>query len=265
MWRSIGLMLLMVLGVIATAVADDASELAHQIKRGTELHVKGDYRDALTAWERAVALKAPPFAAYNAACAAARAGMKDKALEWLGKSIEAGFTGATAAASDDDLAALRGDPRFAELMVKAEAIAYPCKTDARFRALDFWVGEWDVTTAQGQPAGRSSVESILGSCVVFENWTSPSMSGKSFNVFNANVGSWRQAWVDDKGKLLEFTGELKNSTMVYLAYDKQQGKAVVRRMTLTPVDARTVHQVGEDSFDDGRTWSPSYDLLYHRK
>lgn len=265
MWRFSWLMGLLVLGAMATAVADDASALADQIKRGTELHAKGNYRDALIAWEKAVALKAPPSAAYNAACAAARAGMKDKALEWLGKAIDAGFTGATAAASDEDLVSLRGDMQFVELMAMAETIAYPCKNDARFRALDFWVGEWDVTTPQGQPAGKSSVQSILGACVVFENWTSPGMSGKSFNVFNVNAGSWRQSWVDDKGKLLEFTGEMKNGVMIYLAPDKQQGKAVVRRMTFTPIDARTVHQVGEDSFDDGKTWAPSYDLLYHRK
>ena len=107
--------------------------------------------------------------------------------------------------------------------------------------------------------------SILGSCVVFENWTSPSMSGKSFNIFDAKSGSWRQSWVSDKGTLLEFTGELKNGTMVYLAPDKEQGKSVLRRMIFTPIDAQTVRQVGEDSFDAGKTWAPSYDLLYHRK
>jgi len=43
-----------------------------------------------------------------------------------------------------------------------------------------------------------------------------------------------------------------------------RGPALVR-MTFTPVDRSTVRQLGETSFDAGKSWQTSYDLYYHRR
>src|SRR5918992_3271668 len=80
----------------------------------------------------------------------------------------------------------------------------PCKTRPEHRQFDFWVGEWDVRNPRGQQAGTNSVQLILGDCVVFENWTGArGSSGKSFNVYNAATGKWRQTWVDNSGGMVE--------------------------------------------------------------
>ena len=48
---------------------------------------------------------------------------------------------------------------------------------------DFWVGEWDVKNAQGQPAGQSSVLRLLEGCALYENWTDmQGGGGKSLRV-----------------------------------------------------------------------------------
>ena len=57
-------------------------------------------------------------AAYNAACAYALKGDKDKALEWLEKAMGFGFARPEVAEVDSDLASLRGDPRFQALLAK---------------------------------------------------------------------------------------------------------------------------------------------------
>jgi beta-lactamase regulating signal transducer with metallopeptidase domain/tetratricopeptide (TPR) repeat protein len=61
-----------------------------------------------------------PATLYNLACAEARQGNVDRAFEWLGKALDAGFDGKGMLRSDDDLESLRSDPRFRELVRRTE-------------------------------------------------------------------------------------------------------------------------------------------------
>jgi beta-lactamase regulating signal transducer with metallopeptidase domain/Tfp pilus assembly protein PilF len=61
-----------------------------------------------------------PATLYNLACAEARQGHVDRAFEWLGKALEAGFDGKGMLRSDEDLESLRSDPRFRELVKRTE-------------------------------------------------------------------------------------------------------------------------------------------------
>ena len=90
--------------------------------RGKELHGDGHYVEAAEAYVRAVELAyREDTAAYNAACAYARAGRKDDAFLWLNKAIELGFDVERYLGKDDDLDALRKDPRFTELKKAARS------------------------------------------------------------------------------------------------------------------------------------------------
>lgn len=57
-----------------------------------------------------------PIHAYNAACAAARLGKLDESLAWLGQAVDRGLADRSKIETDDDLALLREDPRFAEIV-----------------------------------------------------------------------------------------------------------------------------------------------------
>lgn len=59
-------------------------------------------------------------ASYNAACSFALAGKTDRALESLRSAINAGFTSVDHVRRDEDLASLRDDPRFDELLERIE-------------------------------------------------------------------------------------------------------------------------------------------------
>ncbi|TMB33240.1 MAG: tetratricopeptide repeat protein [Deltaproteobacteria bacterium] len=61
-----------------------------------------------------------PATLYNLACAEARQGHADRAFEWLGKALDAGFDGKGMLRTDEDLESLRSDPRFRELVRRTE-------------------------------------------------------------------------------------------------------------------------------------------------
>ena len=78
----------------------------------------GEFREAAGLFETAAAAATGISVAndlYNAGCCLARAGDVDEALAMLERAIEAGYANADNLASDSDLAALREDPRLAEL------------------------------------------------------------------------------------------------------------------------------------------------------
>jgi Flp pilus assembly protein TadD len=80
-----------------------------------------EFDAASPAFSRALDLGYRPGSAlYNLACVEARRGDKDEAFRYLDQAIEAGFDAASQIRSDDDL---RGDPRYAQAIRKADAKA----------------------------------------------------------------------------------------------------------------------------------------------
>jgi tetratricopeptide (TPR) repeat protein len=90
---------------------------------GHTLYDAEDYRQAIPAFEKALALGAGyPFeSAYNIACCYALLGEKAKAMEWLDKSMKMGFRDLNAVRKDEDLKSLHDDLRFIELAFTADA------------------------------------------------------------------------------------------------------------------------------------------------
>jgi tetratricopeptide (TPR) repeat protein len=97
-----------------------------------------DYRGAIPAYEKAVELGfgAPENNVYNIACAYALLGDKDRAFAALSRALAMGFEDLGALRTDPDLAALRGDARFARLVplpaVPAATRIEGWRTDLRF-------------------------------------------------------------------------------------------------------------------------------------
>jgi len=143
----------------------------------------------------------------------------------------------------------------------------PCMTRPESRAFDFWVGEWDVTTPSGQPAGSSHVDLLLKGCTLFENWTSGSGSeGKSLSSYNAEVGHWQQFWTDQTGRVTEYReSQWIGDTLRFTAHTNTPQGPLTLVMSFVKVDANTVRQWGAATPDGGKTWVTPWDLYYHRK
>ena len=86
-----------------------------------QLHA-GRNEEAIKSYEKAFTAGIPPgantrgVAYFNLACGYTRLGQKDKAFEALSGAVAEGFTDRSAYETDEDLAPLRAEPRFQELL-----------------------------------------------------------------------------------------------------------------------------------------------------
>jgi hypothetical protein len=62
-----------------------------------------------------------PHIAYNIACAHARAGRIDQALEWIKRALHAGYSDFDSLENDPDLDILRDHPAFIQMLRRKEA------------------------------------------------------------------------------------------------------------------------------------------------
>ncbi len=253
-------------GLYERATEQHPDQFVNWVRLGMARQLGGEGDGAMTAYRKAITLGAGQTAKYNVGTLFALAHAPDSAFHWLQESVRAGFSNLQTLKDDHDLQGLHGDPRWAALVDTMTRAATPCMYRPESRAFDFWIGDWDVTTAAGQAAGTSSVQLLLDGCALYENWTSASNgSGKSLNSYNPELGMWQQFWTDRTGSVTEYrTSEWVGPSLRYTAQQLQPARATLH-MTFTPVTRDLVRQAGEISTDGGKTWTTQYDLYYHRR
>lgn len=140
--------------------------------------------------------------------------------------------------------------------------------DVAARALDFWIGEWEVRNLKGELTARSVIEPIADGCGVLERYrgeAGPSgrrYVGAGLHAFDGGTGSWAQLWTDNRPAITEMRGHVKAGVMTYeWRITDQSGRTQQKRYTLTK-DGNGVRQLGQRSDDGGRTWAVDFDLRY---
>jgi len=250
----------------AAIYAVDKQNTSAAFKMGYAHHAAGNFQRAIDAYME-IADPGGPIVFYNLGCAYARMGKSESALSWLDRAAAAGFAEAKLVAEDEDLATVRSDSRFDGFARRVKSNAFPCAEDPNARALDFWVGNWEVRDKAGNLMGHNTVDLVLGQCALIENWSGAmGMSGKSIAVFNKEKKGWQQTWVTDRGEVLNYTnGEMSNGAMRFTARVTKMEKELMLRLSFYKIDENTVRQVGESSLDDGKTWTVNYDFTYTRE
>ncbi len=113
-----------------------------QFRLGVALHRLGKYREALEVYQKAEKNGVPTaIVGYNMAASYAALGDREKAFECLATAVKNEFSQVDKLKSDTDLASLRDDPRFEELVQQADVNARPCELLPEYGQFDFWVGE----------------------------------------------------------------------------------------------------------------------------
>lgn len=234
------------------------------IRLGNSYYQLKKYQEAITAFEKAEKIKVNPNNSYNLAAVYSILDQEEKAVFWMNKAISAGFNNINLFQTDADLANLRKYSEYKVLNEKLDKSVNPCQYNEAARQFDFWVGDWDVKTQQGQNAGTNTIQKLESGCLLLENWTgSLGGTGKSINFFDTETNKWRQIWVDSSGRSTLFTGEFKNGSMRYEAEKTgTDGKKFLSRLSFTPLEKNKVRQYGERSDDGGKTWNITFDFVY---
>jgi len=138
----------------------------------------------------------------------------------------------------------------------------PACAGAEHRQFDFWIGDWDVATADGVLRGRNVVEPIEGGCALRETYTTGrGYSGTSLNFYDAARGRWHQTWIDNQGAPLHLEGALEGNRMVL----RSAANGTLQRITWSPLADGRVRQHWESSADGGASWTTAFDGYYRRR
>lgn len=192
----------------------------------------------------------------------------DGALNELLSVASSGFTAVNIITADPVLATLAGDAAYDQLVAEMSRQAYPCEHDAAFSAFDFWLGEWDVHTADGTYAGSNAIERAERGCVLIENWSSAGGgTGTSINYLDKMANKWVQVWNDASGSQINISGGLTEDGMLLVGtiHYVANGTTAPFRGLWTPLPDGRVRQFFEQMSPDGETWSPWFEGFYSRK
>ena len=140
----------------------------------------------------------------------------------------------------------------------------PC-ADPEHHQFDFWVGRWDVYGPRGGLAGHSLIESVYG-CGIRENWMPLNgQNGGSLSIYVPATHRWEQYWIDSSGSRVVFDGGVSGDAMVLTgtwASSPQAAAGPLIRMTYTRGADGSVRQHGDQSTDQGHSWTNAFDFTY---
>jgi tetratricopeptide (TPR) repeat protein len=255
-------------------VEADPSRARAWFQLGYALHAAGQLERACTVHEKATEFPAfAPVAAYNLGCAKALLGHPEEAFAALERSIALGFNNVAQLDGDTDLVSLRGDARWAKLRAGVVANSAPAAGAANpaapeLRQMDFWVGDWDVTSAGGQVLGTNAITADLNGFLILEEWTNAGGGGrgKSMNYWDRDAKLWRQVWVSAGGNVLQMAGTFTDGALRFEGENMYANGATVKhKTTLKPLADGRVHQHIEESKDGGKTWQVGFDGYYAKR
>lgn len=156
----------------------------------------------------------------------------------------------------------------------ARAFDRPCDAEEG-HALDFWIGEWDLTWPGGQGGtpegtegrGTNKITRVLDDCVIEEQFRADGFSGMSVSVYNGRTGDWRQTWVDNQSGYISLSGGLLDGVMELRTepFTNPQGQQQINRMIWTDVTTNSLEWHWQASLDGGKTWQDRWVITYTRR
>lgn len=188
-------------------------------------------------------------------------GNKASALKSLETVAELGGLNFRVVDNTEAFAALKDEPRFLAVL---EALK-PCQTTG-YRDFDFWLGQWDVTTAgTSTPSATNKITNTYDGCVILEEYTAGFFTGTSLSFYDNVQDKWHQTWMSNGGGALYLEGGLNDQGAMVLSDARLPISAqneYINRVTWTPQKDGSVRQHWQRSTDQGETWSDIFDGTY---
>lgn len=230
---------------------------------GYALHNAKRFEEAIVYHQRATRFSAyAATAKYNWACALARLGKKDAAIDKLKESIDFGFVHPTDIKMDDELKSLHGHADFEELRQRA----MPASQKAMYRQMDFLLGEWEVFDDNGKRIATSSVDWIGDSQIISEKQKlKDGRTSNGLSQFEVEKQKWIRTWIDSNGATVQYEGSMTADglKLVGRAYQRD-GSSSLYRVLFTPEGNGVVQRQLSESTDGGIEWTDIGSSTYRR-
>lgn len=150
----------------------------------------------------------------------------------------------------------------------AAADSGKCGAAPASQELNYWLGDWTVTTPGEPGSSTSNVSLLLGKCVVVENWKDGTgHAGENIFAYNLGEKSWRGMFVNDHGQAHVFVdGKVAAGTAEFDGPSRgPKGEAILNRIKLVRKAPNRVEQTWEQSSDNGATWTTVFRGEYSRQ
>ena len=156
---------------------------------------------------------------------------------------------------------------FIMLAVTAQNAPKPCSAPEASQ-FDFWVGNWNLFTADSS-TGTNTIYKIMDGCTVQENFSNPKTGydGKSWSVYNPVAKLWQQTWVDNQGGYIELSGKFEDGKMTLKTQTRtlNDGRKQVYQMVYSNITSNSFDWAWESTTDGGTTWVSGWKIHYVRK
>jgi len=141
----------------------------------------------------------------------------------------------------------------------------PCSAPA-YRQFDFWLGEWDVFEEGGSTIeARATVTRIQDDCGLREQYEgTDGASGESLSMYDPSAAEWQQTWLSNRGRVVFIHGTLQGEAMTLSGTDHGAGGHRLVRGVWKP-ESGGVRETAETSSDEGKTWTPWFDLSFRKR
>lgn len=140
-----------------------------------------------------------------------------------------------------------------------------CPPEPQRRALDFWVGSWQVENSRGERVASSEVTHGAGGCSLEESFVTEGVTGSGVTYFDPSDGSWRVLWVDSLGRIARYRGAVEGDRATFSGqHIAADGSIEQSRRSIERTDQDRLAYRVELSKDEGDTWTVAIDGAYVR-
>ena len=142
----------------------------------------------------------------------------------------------------------------------------PCEA-APYRAFDFWIGDWNVFSPDGDKLGENTITKEEGGCLLLEKWTSASGgTGQSYNYYDPGTKKFRQIWIASWGTI-DYAGGLNDAGEMVLEGEISYPNSTMTgfRGTWTAQEDGSVRQYFQQFNGETEVWDDWFIGIYRKK
>ncbi len=142
-----------------------------------------------------------------------------------------------------------------------------CAANSANRKLDYWLGNWKISSVGSPGNARSTVTLSLDKCLVVENWDGgEGHDGRNIFGYSADDKSWYGMFADNEGHVHVFTsGKVADGKAEFEGISRgPNGETILNRLKVIRLSPNKVEQTWEKSGDNGTTWNVVFRGEYSR-